>query len=233
MNITSDRHMSSAIHHELIKSIIETGACPSNSELADRLHLPGDQIQDALVALSEIHGIVLHPHVSEPWVIHPFSLTPTMHYIKGQRRSWWAPCVWCALGVATLVQGEVRLHTRIGGEVEPLIIRIVAGQPVGLEDIWVHFAIPPARAWQNVHQHCSMVLPFRSQEQIHEWCHRHRLPIGEAVPLHQVGRLAELWYGTYADVNWHKWTITEAQEIFTKAGLTSRFWALGDKKGEF
>lgn len=43
-------------------------------------------------------------------------------------------------------------------EGQPLVIRVVNGQPVGLEEVWIHFAIPPARAWQIVHQHCAMVL---------------------------------------------------------------------------
>jgi hypothetical protein len=98
-----------------------------------------------------------------------------------------------------------------------MIIRVINGQPVDLEDVWVHFAIPPARAWQNVHQHCSMVLPFRSPEEIRDWCDRHHLPHGEDVRLHQVARLAQLWYGTYGDVSWHRWTVAEAQAIFQQA----------------
>jgi hypothetical protein len=97
----------------------------------------------------------------------------------------------------------------------------------------VHFAIPPARAWQNVHQHCSMVLPFRSREEIVAWCDRHQLPRGEDVPLHQVAQLAQVWYRTYADTSWHKWTIAEAQEIFQRSGLTSPFWDLSGREGRF
>ena len=223
----------SRVHHELIRGLIKTSACPTNSELVRRLDLPRVHIERLLRALSEIHGVVLHPHICEPWILHPFSLTPTMHWIKGQGGNWWAPCVWCALGVAALVKGEVQFHTRIGGEAEPIMIRIVEGQPVGFDDGWVHFAIPLARAWQNVHQHCSMVLLFRSPEQIRDWCTRHSLPYGEAVPFHHVVRLAHLWYGGYADVNWHRWTVAEAQDIFRKAGLVSQFWDLGEKKGKF
>ena len=221
------------VHYELIRGLIESGRCPSNSELARRLDMPSAQIEQLLQKLSEIHGVVLHPHICEPWVVHPFSVTPTLHWITGSQGSWWAPCVWCALGITTLVQGETQIHTRFAAEADLLIIRVINGQPVDLEDVWVHFAPPPARAWQNVHQHCSMVLPFRSRADIHDWCARYRLPYGEGVPLHQVGRLAQLWYGTYADVNWHRWTVEEAQDIFRQSGLVSSFWGLGGKKGKF
>jgi hypothetical protein len=45
--------------------------------------------------------------------------------------------------------------------------------------------------------------------------------------------LAKLWYGTYADPDWHKWTLTEAQAIFHKSGLISEFWSLGEGRRNF
>ena len=118
------------------------------------------QIEQLLSELAETHGVVLRPHICEPWLVHPFSTTPMAHWVEGLENNWWTPCIWCAFGVSTLVGGETRIHSRIGAESEPLVIRVVNGQPVGLEDMWIHFAIPPARAWQNVHQHCAMDLPI-------------------------------------------------------------------------
>ena len=230
---TADEKILSLVHHELIQSLMDTGSCPKRSELAERLDTSVGEVEQLLSDLAELHGIVLHPHVCEPWVVHPFSTTPTAHWVEGRDASWWAPCIWCAFGIATLVGGETRIHTRIAAEDAPLVIPVVKGQPVGLEDVWVHFAIPPAHAWQNVHQHCSMVLPFRSREEIAAWCDRHHLPRGEDVPLHQVAQLAQAWYRTYADTNWHKWTITEAQEIFKRSGLVSPFWDLRGREGRF
>lgn len=230
---TVDEKALSLVHHELIQGLIDTGGCPNRSELAERLSMSFGEIEQLLTELAEIHGIVLHPHVCEPWVVHPFSTTPTAHWVEGRKASWWAPCIWCAFGIATLVGGESRIHTRIGAEGESLIIPTVEGQPVGLEDLCVHFAIPPARAWQNVHQHCAMVLAFRSREEIAAWSQRHQLPRGEEVPLHRVAQLAQAWYSTYAQTNWHKWTIREAQEIFERSGLVSPFWDLGGREGQF
>jgi Alkylmercury lyase len=229
----NNEHALSQLHYHLIRGLIERCVCPTNSELAQRLGMPTAGVEKLLSGLSDIHGVVLHPHVCEPWIVHPFSTTPTIAWIKGARGSWWAPCVWCALGVTVLVGGETQIHTRLGGEAEPLTIPVTQGQPVGSNELWVHFAIPPARAWQNVHQHCSMVLAFRSPEEIQDWCVRHRLPHGEAVPLDQVASLARLWYGSHADSKWHKWTIAEAQEIFHQVGLRSEFWDLGSRSGKF
>jgi hypothetical protein len=199
-----DERVVSRLHCQLIRSLLEQGACPSNSALAQQVGVAPAEIEDLLRALSDIHGIVLHPHACAPWIIHPFSVTPTINWIQGPQRGWWAPCLWCALGVATLVRRPVQVHTHYGGEAEPLTIPVIHGQPVGFESVRVHFAIPPARAWDNVHQHCSMVLPFHSPDEIGDWCERHSLPRGQAVPLNQVARLAQLWYGPYADPDWHK-----------------------------
>jgi hypothetical protein len=170
-----DENSLSRLHYELIRGLIERSACPANSELASQLGASTPQIEEFLRGLADIHGLVLHPHVCEPWVVHPFSVTPTLNWVEGRGRGWWAPCIWCAFGVATLVGGDVRIHTRLGGEAEVLTIPTRNGLPLGLEEVWVHFAIPPVRAWQNVHQHCAMVLAFSSREEIREWCERYRL----------------------------------------------------------
>jgi hypothetical protein len=221
------------LHYEIIRGVIENGACSSNVELANTMGTSVIEVEELLRSLSEIHGVVLHPHAPRPWVVHPFSLTPTLNWVGGKRGSWWAPCVWCALGVATLVGGEVRIHTRFAAEGETLTIPVIDGTPIGDDEIVVHFAIPPARAWDNVHEHCSLVLPFRSIEQIEDWCSRHSLPFGQPVPLPQVAQLAKIWYGSHGHPNWHKWTIAEAQGIFHRAGLRSEFWDLDMRAGEY
>ncbi|MBV8865940.1 MAG: hypothetical protein JO210_11145 [Acidobacteriaceae bacterium] len=230
--MTAERVLSQ-LHYELIRALIQRGVCPTNFELAEKMRVSPEKVEQRLRSLADIHGVVLHPHACEPWVLHPFSLTPTINWIEDLRSSWWSPCIWCALGVAALVGGEVRIHTRYGAESEPLVIPVLDGQLGAFDRTYVHFAIPPARAWDNVHQHCSMVLPFRSENDIDEWCSRHRLPRGEAVPLHQVARLAKLWYGSHSNAGWRKWTVAEAQEIFYQAGLRSGFWDLGSRIGKF
>jgi hypothetical protein len=221
------------LHYELIHGLIQTGVCPTNADLSRQLGLPLSEIEDQLRALAAIHGVVLHPHTPAPWILHPFSLTPTINWIESENHSWWAPCIWCALGVATLVGGDVQIHSRYGAEGESVTIPVTHGRPAGFETAVVHFAIPPARAWNNVLEHCAMVLPFRNTDEIAPWCSRHGLPRGEAVPLHQVARLATLWYGSHAQPDWHKWSVAEAQAIFHRAGLQSDFWNLEPREGKF
>ena len=220
-------HAVGEAHTAIIQQLLITGQCPNRSQLASQLHTTEEDVTARLCRLEQTHGIVLHPHEPEPWVIHPFSTTPTLHWVDSGTRSWWAPCIWCALGIATLASGYVQIHTRIGAENKPLVINVEGGHPLSaFEDIVVHFSIPPRLAWGNVHQHCALVLPFESAEDIVRWCKVHKQSVGEIVPLRQVAHLARLWYRTYAGKDWQKWTVSQAQGIFQSAGLTSSFWQL-------
>jgi hypothetical protein len=110
-----------------------------------------------------------------------------------------------------------------------VILDVEDGVPLDAEDIVIYFSIPPRNAWNNVHQHCSLVLPFRSEADIVKWCGKHGQPYGEAVPLVTTAKLARRWYGPYAKPSWRKWTVEQAQEIFQASGLTSAFWELSGK----
>ena len=108
-----------------------------------------------------------------------------------------------------------------------MVIDVDDGHPSSAsDDLVVHFSIPPRLAWDNVHKHCALVLPFHSAKDAAHWCEIHGHCYGEAVPIHKVAHLARLWYGTYANNDWRKWTVSQAQEIFLAAGLTSSFWHL-------
>jgi len=215
------------VHSTIIQQLLLTGCCPDRFQLAKELSTDEADVTARLRRLEQTHGIVLHPHEPEPWVVHPFSLTPTLHWVNASAKSWWAPCIWCALGVATLAKGHVEIHTRLGAEGEPLILRLDDGQVDPLSpDLVVHFSVPPRLAWENVHRHCALVLPFRNEQDVVSWCERHGQAFGEAVPIGQVARLAGAWYGTYADADWRKWNVSQAQDIFRICDLTSPFWQL-------
>jgi hypothetical protein len=223
----------SLVHSAIIRALLNTGRCPANGELQSALGVSASGLVALLRELEALHGVVLHPHCPEPWVIHPFSITPTATWVQAKDRGWWAPCLWCAFGIATLAGGEVQIHTHLAGESEPAVISVRDGQSLAPDKYCVHFAIRPVDAWNNVHAHCAMVLPFRQEHDVQDWTARHGLPLGETVTLHQVAALARKWYGSHADPGWRKWTIADAQDLFAEAGLVSEFWSLGGQQGRF
>lgn len=224
--------LTSKVHQAYLEQILHTGRPLGSEGVAARLAVPISSVHEALRTLETTHGAVLHPHVCEPWIMHPFSLSPSATWVEGPGLGWWAPCMWCAFGIAGLVEGPVTVHTRVGGEAEDLDIHVEGGV-VRERELWVHFAVPPHAAWDNVHHFCATVLPFRSQTQVAEWCERHGIPQGSVIPVQQCADLGREWYRTYADSDWRKWTIREAAGIFESVGLVDGFWTLPESDNGF
>ncbi len=222
------RDLASQLHHAIITDLVRSGCAPSIEELARSLDLTQEALTTGLRQLEQEHGVVLHPGSLEPWIIHPFALSPTGTWVESIANGFWAPCMWCAFGIAALV-GDVTIHARLGGGREPVELRVHGGR-ASREELLVHFARPPRDAWANVHHYCAMVLPFRSEADIDAWAARHRLPRGRTVPITQLAELAARWYGRHADPDWRKWTLAEAQAIFAGVGLTDDFWRLAGRE---
>jgi hypothetical protein len=211
------------VHHAFVDPLLRQGRAPTRGQVAAALRVGVAQVDAALAALEATHGVVLDPHSGEPWVLHPFSRTPTATWVTDGRRGWWAPCLWCAFGIVGLIGGDAAIHTRLGGEAEPITIHVTNGDVIE-DDLRVHFALPPRDAWNNVHSFCSMVLPFRSEAEVDRWSARHALPRGEAIPIRQAWELGRHWYARHADPDWQKWTGAQAAAIFEAVGLTGPFW---------
>jgi hypothetical protein len=224
--------LDSRVHHALLRHIIATGHAPTTLGLAEQVASPAAEVASSLVRLAENHGLVLHPDSHEVWVVHPFSLSPTQVWVTTRDRGWWAPCLWCALGVAALVGGTTVIRARIAGEHEDCTIHVREGE-VAEQDLFVHFSLRPAEAWRNVIHYCATVLPFRQVGDVDPWCARHRLPRGALVPIAQLNTFARLWYGRHLDENWRKWSVEEARALFVQAGLTGPFWDLPSEPGRF
>ena len=223
--MTEDKWLDSTIHYYLVRGLIDDGFAPDIAKLKKLVAADEASVVEGLKRLEGSHSLVCHPGQSAPWLIHPFSLSPTATWVQAGQLGWWAPCIWCALGVGVLVGEDVVIHCRIGGEVDDLDIH-VSGGLVRENSIVTHFAVPLRSTWDNVHHYCATVLPFRSEAEVNGWSRRHAIPKGAVVPIAQVAHLAQLWYGKHADRDWQKWSIAQARDILGRVGLTGPFWAL-------
>jgi hypothetical protein len=200
--------------------------------LCDALDVSEEAAEASLRRLHEGHGLVLHPSLPEVWVAHPFSCTPTHFWVECDAGGWWAPCIWCAFGVVALVGEPARIHTRIGGEAEPVVIEVADGAISPREPV-AHFPIPLARAWENVHHFCASTLVFRDASDVDRWCQRHGYARGDVRPLGTVYALGRRWYGGHAAADWRKWTVDEARAIFSELGLIGGVWQLPESDRRF
>lgn len=213
------------VHQAIMQGFVDRGHAPNVDEIAARLGASPAEVEVSLLALHESHGVVLHPGSSAIWIAHPFSASPTAVWVRAGERGWWAPCLWCAMGIVALAAPDATVHARLGGEDEEVRIELRDGRLVS-EDLVVHFAIPARDAWSNVVHWCATVLPFRQASDARAWSARHALPHGSTAPLQKVLELGKVWYGRHLDASFRKWTLAEAQQIFERVGLTGETWAL-------
>jgi hypothetical protein len=224
-------NIDSLVHYKIVRSFLEIGRAATRAELSDNLHLTAADVDASLRRLDASHSLVLHPHVVEPWVVHPFATSPTLTWVQQGQRGWWAPCIWCGLGIATLAGSDATIHSRMAGESDDIDIHVHDGEVK--EEIWVHFPEPPRLAWGNVHHFCARLLPFPTPDAIEPWTKRHGFPLGAIIPIQQLAALARVWYGSHANAHWKKWSLSEAAEIFRQVGLQGAFWSLESGAGVY
>ncbi|MEO0790466.1 MAG: alkylmercury lyase family protein [Bacteroidota bacterium] len=222
----------SILHYTILQNILENGYAPSVADLANTLGVKEDKVIEGLYKLQDYHGVVLHPNEPKIWVIHPFSLAPTNFYVESDRGGWWGNCAWCSLGVAALLDSQVKITTTIGGETKQIEINIVDGE-IHEKGYYIHFPTPMKNAWDNVIYTCSNMLIFENEQQIDEWALKHHIPKGDIQPIEKIWNFSRKWYGNHLDPQWTKWTIEEAKQMFREFDLSGKIWELEDSGGRF
>ncbi|MEO8700149.1 MAG: organomercurial lyase [Kofleriaceae bacterium] len=212
------------VHHAILRSFVDRGFAPTIAELSQQL---GRDAAPELRALAGEHGVVLHPDDSI-WIAHPFSASPTATWVECHRpdapAGWWAPCLWCALGIVALAGDDLVICARYAGESSEAVFTVSPDRV--MPPVHVHFPIAARDAWTNVVHWCASVLPFRDPAGVDDWCERHRIARGAVVPIDQVLALARAWYANHLAADWRKHTVAEAAAIFAKVGLVGPHWAL-------
>ena len=213
------------LHHTILRNIIDKGFAPDTATLAEQLQSGREEVVQALYALQDYHGVVLHPNEPTVWVIHPFSLAPTNFLVRSGKGQWWGNCAWCSLGVAALLNEDVTITTRIAAYDKQVVISVKDGA-IQQKDLYIHFPVPMKKAWDNVIYTCSNMLVFENEDQINDWVKRHNIPKGDVQPIENIWALSKEWYGSHLSPEWAKWTMQEAKAMFARYNLTGETWQL-------
>ena len=222
----------STLHYLIVRNLMDHGFAPTVESLSATFGVTPEDVAQMLSALQDYHGVVLHPHRPEVWVIHPFSTAPTCFVVRHGKRLWWGNCAWCSLGIAALLGGNgISIDSRLGADGDPVTVHVEDGRV--REDLFAHFPVPMTRVWDNVIYADSTVLFFESPAETDVWARRHNIARGDVQPIQRVYDLAAIWYGRHLDQDWHKWTLTEAREIFRKLGLSGSIWDLPQSAERF
>ena len=143
------RSFDQRVRMRIYRFILRTGRVPAAAELAAPLRKPEAEILAAYRRLAKAHAIVLEPNGERILRAAPFWGSPTGFAVEVGRRSYWASCIWDALGVPAMLGRDARIHTACGCcseamEVQVWGSKLPAGRAGGRGVI--HFAVP-ARDW--------------------------------------------------------------------------------------
>ena len=138
----------------LYDRFVELGRCPSKAEVAADLGCGVGDVADVFQELAAAHMLVLQPGSGEILMANPLSAVPTPFAVETEGatgpRSWYGNCIWDALGVIAMLQGDGRVLASCGCCGESMTVSVqkgeVSSQPAGV----VHFALPARRWWDDI-----------------------------------------------------------------------------------
>jgi len=70
------------------------------------------------------------------------------------------------------------------------------------------------------------MLFFRSEDHLARWLDQHGASRGAVLSLATTWRLAKAWYVDRRDTNWRPRSVSQAQAVLDRVGLTDPFWKL-------
>ena len=128
--------------------ILRAGRIPAIEELADEFSMPAEEIRAGLQKLEQGHALVLQPS-GEILRAAPFWAAPTPFTVECERISWWASCIWDALGVPAMLQMDARIGTSCGCCGEDMSFNVNVAAPRMPQGV-IHFAVPARRWYENI-----------------------------------------------------------------------------------
>lgn len=213
------------VRRAITEGFLDLGYAPSLAGLSIQLGAGEDELGEAMERLARAGSLVLRPGAREVWMAPPFANAPTLFWVSSARGSWWAGCAWCALGIASLSDGDLEIDSRLGGEAENIELARRGGswQP---GDLVVHFAVPAADWGKSLVYACSQILLHRDRAAVDRWCDAHDTTPGAVLPLSQASRFARLWFGDALVPGWSRRSRADIRAIFDDAGLDGAFWSI-------
>ena len=134
----------------IYNTFLTTGAPPSVSDTARSLGRSADDARAAYERLATSRVIVLRPGSHDILMAAPLSAVPTRFNVRvADGRSYYANCVWDALGVLSMLGRDGVVDATCADCDERVELRVAHGELLP-SDAVVHFAVPAARWWEDI-----------------------------------------------------------------------------------
>jgi len=128
---------------------VERGAAPSPAEVAAALGTPLEGVSASFERLADGKALVLQPASREVLMAEPFSAVPTAFVVRSGTSSWWANCIWDALGIPAAIGVDATVLTSCADCGEAMTVEVADGRLVA-GDCVAHYSVPARSWWPDV-----------------------------------------------------------------------------------
>lgn len=130
--------------------IAETTRTPNSLEVAEALSASVEEVEAAFQRLYQKRLLVLEPWTtSKIRMAPPFSGVETPFLVEVRGKSYYANCVWDALGIPAALHGDGEVAASDGFTGEAMSLKVKDEKPVPTECV-IHFAVPAAQWWDDI-----------------------------------------------------------------------------------
>jgi hypothetical protein len=130
-------------------TIAETAMAPTAAEVSAALGTPIAQVEGAFRELFQKRLLVLEPGSSRIRMAPPFSALNTSFRVVAKGKSFFANCVWDALGVAAALHSDASIEACCGDCGASMSVQVRGGKPIA-QDCVIHFAVQAAHWWDDI-----------------------------------------------------------------------------------
>jgi hypothetical protein len=125
------------------------GIAPTKENLVQALDIPLQEIEIGLHEMAEKHILVLQEGKGEILMAIPFSAVPTNFTVESEGVTYWANCMWDALGIPAALNKDSHITTNCPDCGDAIELNIEAGKLQGDQGV-VHFLLPPKQWWDDI-----------------------------------------------------------------------------------
>src|SRR5262249_39560965 len=147
----ADMDFDDTVKLRIYSTIVATARVPDCAEIAGMLGEPAGAVQEALTRLAARRLLVLErDSPARIRMAPPFAAgVPTSFLARSGGKTYFANCVWDALGVPAALQRDALGEAGDGATNEPLALEVRGGSPLP-SGCTAHFAVPAAHWWDDI-----------------------------------------------------------------------------------
>lgn len=127
----------------------DTARVPTVAQIAGALQHPAAAVEASLKRLEAGHILVLAPGTTNIWLADPFAAVPTSFKVNARGRTYWAICIWDALGIPAILHADAIITTNCGDCGETMVLEVRDDALIRSDGV-IHFGVQARDWWENI-----------------------------------------------------------------------------------